>query len=135
VNASLQFLAQTPTASSYGLLQVLYSTAVGPPYNWSVPDPNAAGRTQSPRYLVDTPEALALPHGGSLFVGGAEDVQRYWDVYLTVPSSFPGQEDFFDAFKEPLRMYTGGGIPNYGINIIDTYQYNWTPTEPATIFR
>ena len=95
--------------------------------------------TQSPRYLVDTRESLALPHGGSIFVGGTEDVQRYWDYYgsrsLPDPTSFATQEDFYDSFITPLRMYTGGGVANYGTNIVNTYQFDYLPLQLGTIFH
>jgi len=130
---ALKFVAQTPTSSSYGVMQALYSTAIG--YDWSVPDPSLAGGTsQSPRFLRDTAESLALHHGGSIFVGGTEDVQRYWD-HGPSSNTFPTQEDFFDSFKEPLRYYTGGGIANYGTNIIDTYQYDYLPTDRVPVFH
>ncbi len=130
------FTAQTPTAASYGVMQAMYETALT--YQWSVPDPDHPGATsQSPRYLRDTPEAMALRHGGSIFVGGSEDVQRYWDSVSPTPPSFPTQEDFFDSFKRPLRNYTGGGASqaNYGINIVDMYQYDYIPSQPAAIFN
>lgn len=131
-----QFTAQTPTASSYGVMQALYSTALA--YQWSVDDPTNPGKkTQSPRYLRDSAEALQLPHGGSLFVGGHEDVQRYWDEHIPNIKTFPSEDDFFESFKEPLRKYTGGGKSqqNYGINIIDNWQFDYLPVEPTAIFH
>ena len=60
------FTAQTPTASSYGVMQAMYETALT--YHWSVPDLSNPGTTnQSPRYLRDTQEALQLKNGGSIF--------------------------------------------------------------------
>jgi hypothetical protein len=93
--------------------------------------------SRSPRYLRDTPESLALRNGGSIFVGGSEDVQRYWNDHRDNPTSFASEEDFFDSFKHPLRMYTGGGRSqaNYGLNIIDTYQFDYLPSQPASIFK
>jgi hypothetical protein len=140
--ASLRtFTAQTPTASSYGLMQVLYGTAVDYPIQWFVPNParNLPGcptntdRCQSPRYLRDTPESLALHHGGSLFAGGYEDVTRYWD-FGPASTAFASAEDFLDSFKEPLRHYTGGGIPDYGVNVVDVYEFDYLPVQPGAIF-
>ncbi len=70
-----------------------------------------------------------MRHGGSLFVGGHEDVMRY---RTRGPRStvFASQEDFLDSFKEPLRYYSGGGIPNYGINIVDIYEFDYLPVFP-----
>lgn len=87
--------------------------------------------------MRDSPEALQLRHGGSIWVGGHEDVQRYWDEYSPNPVAFPSQDDFFDSFKEPLRKYTGGGVSqsNYGTNIIDNWQYDYLPAEPTSIFN
>ena len=130
------FTAQTPTATSYGVLQVMYEVA--DTFKWSVADPANPGQTtQSPRYLRDSVEALALKHGGSIFVGTEEDVQRYWDEYVPTPTKYISQEDFFDSFKEPLRKYTGGGTSQamYGINIIDMYEYEYLPVQPLTIFN
>jgi hypothetical protein len=131
-----QFIAQTPTASSYGVMQALYSTALA--YQWSVDDPMKPGQqTQNPRYLRDSTEALQLKHGGSIWVGGHEDVQRYWDEHNPNLTAFPSQEDFFDSFKTPLFHYTGGGASqkNYGVNIIDKWQYDYLPIEPTLIFN
>jgi len=133
---ALEFVAQTPTASSYGVMQAMYSTALA--YDWSVADPERTGSiSRSPRYLRDTAEALAIKNGGSIFVGGSEDVQRYWDQNEPNPLTFLSQEDFYDSFKWPLRMYTGGGKSqaNYGINIIDTYQFDYLPQQPDVIFK
>ena len=131
---ALDFIAQTTTASSYGWFQALYSTALS--YGWSVPDPANPGKTsQNPRYLVDTVENLALRHGGSMFVGGTEDVQRYWDAYDALPTVFATRDEFWDSFKTPLRMYTGGGIREYGENIVDIYQFDYLPTQPSQIFK
>jgi hypothetical protein len=129
---ALEFIAQTPTASSYGVLQAMYETALG--YGWSVSDPqNPGGVSRSPRFLRDTPESLALVRGGSLFVGGSEDVQRYWDK-APAATAFLSQDEFFDSFIVPLRFYTGGGIANYGTNIINGYMYDYLPEQPAAIF-
>ncbi len=135
VDMNLGFLAQTVTAASYGILQVLYSTAVGPPYRWSVPDPAGGGQTQSPLYLLDTDRALMVKHGGSVFIGSEEDVYRYRRANGNISPAFSSADDFFDTFKEPLRMYTGGGIHDYGTKVIDKYQYNWTPADPNPIFH
>jgi hypothetical protein len=130
----LDFVAQTTTASSYGLFQALYSTALG--YRWSVPDPANPGQvSQSPRYLRDTPESLALRHGGSMFVGGTEDVQRYWDQYAPLPTTFASPEEFWDSFKGPLKAYTGGFVRQYGTNIVDIYQFDYLPTQNVQIFK
>ena len=136
---ALDFTAQTPVASSYGVMQAMYSTAIG--YEWSVPDPeNSTQTSQSPRYLRDSAEALAVKRGGSIFVGGTEDVARYIREYGSrqkTPASFASQEDFYDSFKEPLRKYTGGGSSQaeYGVNIVDTYQFDYLPTQPAQVFK
>jgi hypothetical protein len=130
----LDFVAQTVTASSYGWFQALYSTALA--YGWSVPDPANPGQTsQNPRYLRDTPESLALRHGGSIFTGGTEDVQRYWDNYDPLPNVFASEEEFWDSFKDPLTAYTGGYIKQYAPNIVDIYQFDYLPTQRGEIFK
>lgn len=131
-----KFTAQTPTASSYGVMQVMYELVE--PFDWSVDDPDNPGqKTKSPRFLRDTVEAMAIKHGGSITIGSEEDVQRYWDQYVPTPASYPSQEEFFDSFKEPLRKYTGGGKSQweYGIKIIDTYEYDYLPVQPLTVFN
>src|SRR5260370_42332085 len=105
---------------------------------WSVAGPGQAGSTaERPRLLRDTAEALALRHGGSILVGGSEDVNRYWNAVIPPPAFFASEEDFFDSFKEPLRNYTGGGRSqrDYGINIVDIYQFDYLPAQPAAIFN
>lgn len=130
----LDFVAQTTIASSYGLFQALYSTALG--YGWSVFDPANPGQiSQNPRFLRDLPESLALRHGGSMFVGGTEDVQRYWDQYDLLPPAFASQEEFWDSFKDPLKNYTGGYVKQYGTNIVDIYQFDYLPTQSGQIFK
>ena len=139
--AALNFVAQTATASSYGVMQVMYGTAVQSPIKWSVPNPgrNIPGcptttdSCQSPRYLRDTPESLALPHGGSIFAGGHEDVWLY-KKFGPKNVAFESQDEFFDSFSDPLREYTGGGIPDYGTKIIDVYQYEYLPVQPDKVF-
>jgi hypothetical protein len=130
------FTAQTPTASSYGVMQAMYSTALG--HKWSVDDPSNPGqKTQSPRYLRDSTEALQLSHGGSLFVGGHEDVQRYWDEHIPNIKLFKSRKDFLESFEEPLRKYTGGGQSQqkYGSNIINQWEYYYLPIQPTPIFQ
>jgi hypothetical protein len=131
-----QFTAQTPTASSYGVMQVMYATALY--YGWSVDDPSNPGqKSQSPRYLRDSPEALQLKHGGSIWIGGHEDVRRYRNEHDPAFIVFTSQDDFLDSFKEPLRKYTGGGPSqsDYGVNIIDKWQYDYLPVQPSPIFN
>ena len=98
---TLDFIAQTPTASSYGFLQVMFDLAVQ--HHWSVDDPASPGtRTHSPRYLVDTDEAIALKNGGSLFVGGEEDVEHYKNAFAgSAPTTFATQEAFTTLSKIP----------------------------------
>jgi hypothetical protein len=33
-----------------------------------------------------------------------------------------------------LRYYSGGGIPNYGINVVDVYEFDYLPVQPRAIF-
>jgi hypothetical protein len=127
-----KFTAQTPTATSYGLMQVMFDVAVK--YDWSVADPLHPGQTtRNPRYLVDTEEALKVKHGGSMFVGSAEDAKRYQLAHPDA-TTFPSQEEFYDSVKVPLWMYTGGGKSqsDYGITIIDTYQFEYLPTQTGS---
>ena len=135
-------LAQTPTASSYGVMQVMYGTAVDYPIRWYIPNPNhdipgcptGTTKCQTPRYLRDTAESLALPRGGSLFAGGQRDVQLYATWGPSAPYTFTSEVQFLDSFEEPLRYYTGGGISQYGINIVGNYEFKYIPSQPDPLF-
>ena len=134
---ALDFPALTLTASSYGFMQVMWPLVER--YKWNVDDPANPGQTtQSPRYLVDSAEAIALKRGGSMLVGSQEDVDRVWNYWGNggEPGVFRSTTTFFDSFKDPLRAYTGGGprSANYGTNIIDIYRFNYPPTAPSQIF-
>ena len=33
-----------------------------------------------------------------------------------------------------MRLYTGGGVYDYGINVIDIFQFDYLPVQPLQIF-
>jgi hypothetical protein len=70
-----------------------------------------------------------------MYVGSAEDVKRYLKDYGR-HHVYTSQEDFYDSFKHPLWKYTGGGDSqsDYGVNIIDKYQFDYLPAQPVSIF-
>lgn len=92
--ALLQFTAQTPLAASYGLLQILYSTAIAP-MGWS-----GIGGAQNPSYLFDTDLNIA-GGGGSLSVA-SDYLRRVFSranpTVSVADPSFSSPSDFINAF-------------------------------------
>ncbi len=98
----LQEDAQTPTASSYGWLQVLYYNAVTL-VSWT-----GIGREEHPAYLTDHDSALsngAVPltsHASSLYVGSEIDIIN-WHASFHNYGEFPNFANAL-AFEKALRV-------------------------------
>ena len=62
-------------------------------------------------------------------------MEHYKNAFAgSAPTTFATQEAFYDSFKDPMRLYTGGGVYDYGINIIDIFQFDYLPVQPLQIF-
>ncbi len=126
----LGFVAQTPTASSYGLFQVMYDTAVTDA-DWSgMADPLRPGRrSRAPHYLFDTKDNWAIG-GGSVVAGNAFLVLKYQKrVGLVQFSDF---DRFRDAFRTAYRYYNGAA--SYGHSVIQRSE-SFQPVRSGSVLR
>ena len=74
----LDFIAQTPTASTFGLFQIEYQEAITNGWSGVALDPaNPTVRSQNPKYLMDRPEYVAIG-GGSMDKGLDVDVRKFF---------------------------------------------------------
>jgi len=107
----LRFTAQTSLASSYGLLQILYSTALAP-MGWA-----GINGAKNPSYLFDT-ESNIENGGGSLKIGSGY-LRRIFSRANPNISSFSTPVEFEKAFINAFNMYNRGTIVgDYGPAVI-----------------
>jgi len=108
----LDFTAQLTLAASYGLMQVMYVTAIQE--GWSGTDEG-----QNPSFLLDTPENL-LAGGGSLEPGSRYLARLYkarnGDVAASSPT-FSGHAALQRAFQRTYQSYNPS-FPGYGYDVI-----------------
>ncbi len=100
----LDFTAQTPIASSYGLVQILYSTAIAP-MAWKGID-----GAKNPSHLFDTPSNTAAG-GGSLELGSGYLRRMFTKANPNVSvanPTFGGASDFEAAFSRAFNRYNSG---------------------------
>jgi hypothetical protein len=129
----LDFTAQTPTAASYGMFQVLYTTAIAT--RW----PGADGGQLNPHYLFDTVANLAVG-GGSVQVAMVvvRDAFERANAGASANPHYRTQDELEDGFRRAFNMYNHnnpGNAPNdYGPGVIlDSRAYN--PRPSSTIFQ
>lgn len=145
--AMLDFTAQTPLASSYGLLQVLYTTAIAPMKWDGFAYPGVPGK-HHPWYLFDTQFALANG-GGSVAVGSGYLRRMFLPANRKLSRTnlvFALPADFDTAFA---RAFTAYQIPGrltklktdeelksstYGLDIVYTRAPRFLPP-PTAIFQ
>jgi len=126
----LQFTAQTPIAASYGLLQILYDTAIKP-MSWSGID-----GARNPSYLFDTDVNIA-GGGGSLSLASGY-LRRIFaranpTISVTDPS-FASPSDFTDAFDNAFNYYNHSSTTGeYGPLVILKAE-RFLPTQATPIF-
>lgn len=97
--AILEFVAQTPLASSYGLLQILYATAI---LEMRWPGVTAGG--QNPSFLFDTTENQQAG-GGSLDLGTRYFVGTYREVNSGVDHVAPQFADMSELRTSFIRGF------------------------------
>jgi hypothetical protein len=127
--AMLEFTAQTPLASSYGLMQTMWQRANE--LNWTTDD----GR-QNPSLLFDTPNNIAVG-GGSLGVGTLE---FYWAYRNCNPPNLATDPDFpnSDAYKSQMidaLNYYNHGNANKNLTYGDdawNFAQNFLPSHPLS---
>jgi len=130
--AVLDFTAQTPVAASYGLLQILYSTAIAP-MSW--PGAGEEGK-RNPSLLFDT--AANLEMGGGSLELGSDYLRKVFaranpSVSVTEPT-FTGQAAFDAAFEHALNYYNHHGtIGPYGASVLN-FSQQFEPIPSTSIF-
>ena len=129
---ALDFTAQTTIASSYGLLQILYSTAIAP-MQW--PGVNGA---RNPRFLFDTPSNVTNG-GGSLVLGSGYLADKFIDLNsaaLVVNPDFASQEELEREFRRALNRYNNSPLDTgaYGIDVLNFSKIDFLPIASGPIF-
>ncbi len=132
----LSFTAQTPLAASYGLLQILYPTAIAP-MQWP-----GVGGARNPSFLFDTQANLSAD-GGSLMLGSGYLRRVFSRANLNVSLSdpnFPSREAFRDAFQRAFNLYRGttseSGLRTgpYGLDVLHFSDF-FLPVSAGPIFQ
>jgi hypothetical protein len=129
--ALLDFTAQTSLAASYGLLQILYSTAV------ETMDWQGINGAHNPNLLFDTDANLRLG-GGSLGLGSGYLVivfpRANSKVSLMNPT-FSNQASLEDAFRAAFNYYNHSSPEgDYGREVLN-FSLRFKPVSPTGIFR
>lgn len=129
----LDFTAQTPTAASYGMYQVLYTTAISS--RWA----GADGGQLNPHYLFDTLANLAVG-GGSVQVAMIvlRDAFERANRGASANPLYRIQDDLEVDFRHAFNIYNhgnpGDAPNNYGSGVInDSRAYH--PRPSSTIFQ
>lgn len=128
--ALLAFTAQTSVSASFGLLQILYPTAIAP-MGWT-----GINGSKNPSNLFDTPVNL-LAGGGSLDPGSGYLRRIFGRANPTVNLNDPiwaRPLDLANAFKKAFNMYHDNStVGAYGENVI-TYGASFAPLASHPIF-
>jgi hypothetical protein len=122
----LDFVAQTPTAASYGLFQMMYDTAV---YEWTGALENGE-RVQAPRYMFDTDENLAI-EGGTITIGNLYMARHF-------KKTTPKQETLstyaaFEAWALAAYHLYNSQHPTYPPGVI-AHSYEFLPVSASGMF-
>jgi hypothetical protein len=129
--ALLDFTAQTPIASSWGFLQILYTTAIAP-MNFQ-----GIGGSQNPSFLFDTADHLSN-NGGSL-----EPASGYLRRIFSRANPGIDQQDpdlanpsaLTNAFRGAFNYYNHNSTAGaYGAAVIN-FSRSYTPVPAGQIFQ
>lgn len=132
---ALNLTAQTTIASSFGLLQVLYSTAIAP-IQWE-----GVNGKQNPSLLFDTPSNVASG-GGSLVLGSGylrRVFSRANPMVLVADPDFANQAALELTFRRAFNYYNGtrkkDALENgpYGIQALN-FSREFLPIPSGSIF-
>ncbi|HET7433950.1 MAG TPA: hypothetical protein VFN10_04460 [Thermoanaerobaculia bacterium] len=124
---ALGFTAQTTMASSYGVMQVLWTTAVeNDEYNFRV-----GVEDRNPSFLTD--ESANLDAGCSSLVVGAMFMKRKAQQrFRREPPDLTSEATFMESFRVPLRQYNGRyDYPDDVFRLVS----HWYPTSTKPIFK
>ncbi|HSY50658.1 MAG TPA: hypothetical protein VLC46_17770 [Thermoanaerobaculia bacterium] len=128
----LDFVAQTPTASSSGLMQVMWDEAVDDDLWSGVTIPGSTNPVHEPKYVFDRRDYINIG-GGSLQIGANKDVQDWRGGTVT---KFPSLDAFEAAINLMMRYYNfkwHEGPVHYGDRVV-TYSRSAGPAVPAVPF-
>lgn len=125
----LAFTAQTIIASSYGLEQMLYSTAIFP-MRWS----GEENGQLNPSYLFDTPTNLA--NGGGSLALGAGYLANVFPTVNPGVTTFSSNAVFARDFRRAFNRYSNSAVATgaYGKRVLK-YSAAFLPVPAATIFH
>jgi len=129
----LDFTAQTPLAASYGLLQILYSTAIAP-MNWAGVGPL---KRRNPSLLFDTPANLESG-GGSLELGSGYLRRVFLKANPLVSVSDPELFDssaFEAAFERALNVYNRTKPTGPYGDLVLNFSRQFEPIPATSIFQ
>jgi len=129
----LDFTAQTPLAASYGLLQILYSTAIAP-MNWAGVGPL---KRRNPSLLFDTPANLESG-GGSLELGSGYLRRVFLKANPLVSVSDPELFDssaFEAAFERALNVYNRRKPTGPYGDLVLNFSRQFEPIPATSIFQ
>ena len=126
----LNFTAQTPLAASFGLLQILYSTA-DRPMRWG-----GINGARNPSFLFDTEDNLAAG-GGSLELGSGYLRRVFSTANPTINSGnpvFTSRAAFEQAFERAFNVYNSGRTEGtYGPSVLN-FSRGFSPVASTGIF-
>ncbi|HEY8166689.1 MAG TPA: hypothetical protein VIF83_14145 [Gemmatimonadaceae bacterium] len=130
-STTLDFIAQTPTASSFGLMQVMWLEAKEIRF-WNGVTVGALANSKQPKYLFDRTSYVNVG-GGSVQIGANIDAS-HWRGGTT--SQFPTLEDFDDRINQMMTRYNPAwrsGVMTYG-DLVVNYADFYPPASPVVIF-
>lgn len=104
--ALLDFTAQTGLAASYGLMQIMYPTAVSL-MHWKDGDRPGQMPAINPSRLFDTPENLAAGDG-SLVLGAEYGAEQYLRAHGNSLPPLASADEFFASWYPALNFYNHG---------------------------
>jgi hypothetical protein len=128
----LDFVAQTPTATSSGLMQVMWDEAINDDLWSGVATMNGRPRTKQPKYVFDRAAYVNIG-GGSMQIGSNLDVQNWTSGSV---AKFPSVDAFDTAMNEMMVEYnpawTEGG-EDYGDRVV-RFSRAAAPALPLVVF-
>ncbi len=128
----LDFLAQTPTGTSSGLMQVMWDEAINDDLWTGVLTANGQPPSKHPKYVFDRRDYVNIG-GGSMQIGANLDVQNWTGGSVDKFSTF---EAFEMAINEMMVEYNSTwneGGEDYGDRVV-RYSRNAAPALPPVAF-
>lgn len=130
----LAFNAQTTIAGSYGLMQMLYATAIAP-MNWQQAQSHAGTAEVNPSYLFDTNANLAAGNG-SVPLGTAYMRRCFAEANTpkkgALPRTFASRQAFYSAYALALRRYNLEST--YRSEVMRNFN-SFAPVQPGSLVR